>query len=78
MKNDKEQERQENLKDNIDDTENTIKNIQIIIQGLREVKDKAIRYDEKIEIQKLIERNEREIDFLNDIQESDLRALEFY
>ena len=70
-----EDSRADKIKDNIDEINNTIQNLEIVMQGLRVVKDKANRLDEKMDIKKLIDKTEREIDFLNDIKESDENTL---
>ena len=70
-----ESERIEKIKDSIEETETDIKNIQLVIQGLEETKDKAKRIDERISINIWIKKLENEISFLEDIKESDENCL---
>jgi hypothetical protein len=68
-------ERIEKIKDSIDETDEEIKNIQLVIQKLETAKDTSKRFDERNEIQKLIEKFSNEISYLEDIREDDERAL---
>jgi len=68
-------DRIEKLKDEIENTEQNIKDLQITISGLKEVKDQS-RFEDKENINNLIEKFESEVDFLNDIKENDEKVLE--
>jgi len=68
-------ERQERIKDSIDETTKVITNLEMVLQGLTETKQKAIRIDEKSEIQKVINRLNNEITFLEDIKSNDEMVL---
>lgn len=67
--------RKEKILDSIDETNQFINNISVVVQGLKEVLDKANRLDERIEINKLINKLNNEIDFLEEFKENDEETL---
>jgi len=70
--------RTEKLKDSIDETENEIKNTNIIIQEVIKLKDKIKNKELKYKIDDLIKYLDSDIKFLEDIKQSDENTLNLF
>jgi len=64
-------DRQEQLKNNIEETEQEIKGFELVIQGLDKIKETTKNQEAKIELKELINNFNNNIKFLEDIKQSD-------
>ena len=67
--------RKEKLEHENEETENEIKNIHLVVQGLKDLKDTALRLDEKTKISLLMDSCEKEISFLETLIDSNKETL---
>ena len=70
--------RTEKLKDSIDETEQEIKNTQLVLQEVLKLKDKAKNKELKYKIDDLIKYLDSDIKFLEDIKQSDENTLNLF
>jgi len=67
--------RAEKLKDSIDETQDEINNIQIVVQGLVNLKNSSNDYEIKSDLQQLINSFDNKIKFLEDLRQDDENVL---
>jgi len=70
-----ENSRAEKLKDSIDETQDEINNIQIVVQGLVNLKNSSNDYEIKSDLQQLINSFDNKIKFLEDLRQDDENVL---
>jgi len=70
--------RAEKLKDSIEDTEQEIKNIQIVIQGLENLKKDTSSLEIREELSNLLNSFDSKIKYLEDIKDNEEKTLNLF
>ena len=70
--------RTEKLKDSIEDTEQEIKNIQIVIQGLENLKKDTSSLEIREELSNLLNSFDSKIKYLEDIKDNEEKTLNLF